>query len=125
VDVRDEYFASMALAVLARIKADGWSILPPRCKSLDPAGLSEPSDMTQATAEDDLRSSIRFAMQTFRHKPPRSRHLDEWERFYSWVALEVVRQIRATGWELSERALQKLPGIGGPSAFPPKTSEGD
>jgi hypothetical protein len=115
----------MAGAVVSRILADGWVIAPPIAKWGDPAGMTPPSDMTPADAEDDLRQCVCFALKLFRQKPPRSRKPGEWESYHCRLAETVVRAILASNWKLAGRTLQKLPPGDWPSAFPPKTPDGD
>jgi hypothetical protein len=109
----DAFSAEMARAVLAAILADGWAILPPITKSRDPIGMTQPSDMTPADAEDDLRGCINFALKLFRFKPPRSRKQADWERYHRSLAEETVRRILMSNWELiAERTLRKIPPAG-------------
>ena len=107
--ITDAYYDTMARALLARIKADGWGIALPACLSRDPGGLTKPSDMTQAKAEEDLQQCLRIALIMFRHKPPQSRKQEDWDRYFGWAAESVVRSLRRSNWELAERTLQKLP----------------
>ena len=107
--IADAYYDTMARAMLARIKADGWGIASPACLGRDPVGLTRPSDMTQAKAEEDLRRCLHIALMMFRHKPPRSRKPEDWERFFRWLAESIVGSLLRSNWELAERTLQKLP----------------
>ena len=72
--------------------------------------MTQPSDMTPADAEEDLRGCINFALKMFRFKPPRSRRAEAWARYHRWLAEEAVRKILMSNWELiAERTLRKIP----------------
>jgi hypothetical protein len=68
---------------------------------------SEPSDMTPAMIEEDLRFSICLGLKLYRLKPPRSRDPAQRKQWLGWVAEAVVERILMSNWALAP-VLQKL-----------------
>jgi hypothetical protein len=108
--IRDPYFAAAVQAIMERIKADGWLLVPPSTRWRDdPNGNDpEPSTTTPAELEEDLRLCIRFALMHYPHKPPRTRDFTATERYHSAIAAAVVKQILRSNWQLAP-TLRKIP----------------
>ena len=68
--------------------------------------------MTPDDLEDDLCSSVRYALQAYRYKPPRTHDASERDRYFSAVAAAVVAHVKLSGWDLSPpQTLQKRPPL--------------
>jgi hypothetical protein len=107
--VRDAFFTEAASIVLARIRAEGWTMEIPKTlfRDTDHPAASEPSDMTLAMIEEDLRFSICLGLKLYRLKPRRSRNPAQREQWLGWVAEAVVERILMSNWALTP-VLQKL-----------------
>jgi hypothetical protein len=101
--IRDPYFATAVQALMERIKADGWLLVPPSTRWRDDrnGNDSEPSTTTPAELEEDLRLCVRLALIHYPHKPPRTRDCAVTERYHSAVAAAVVKQILRSNWQLA------------------------
>jgi hypothetical protein len=108
--ITDAYYSEAAQKLLERIKADGWTIAPPRTRWAEGTHphAAKPSGMSLGEAEESLRSCLYTGLMLYRFKPPRSRDpasIDDWRRR---VAEKVVKDILQSNWALAWTLL-KLP----------------
>jgi hypothetical protein len=62
--------------------------------------------------EADLCSSVRYVLQAYRYKQPRTNDAVERDRYFSAVAKAVVQHIKLSGWDLvPAQTLRKRPPL--------------
>jgi hypothetical protein len=108
-NITDLFYNQAAAAILDRLRAAGWKLLPAATKWRDvgQGGDLGVSDQTSADLEREMQQGICIALKIYKPRPPRSSDPQAMEQYQQRVAEHVVSNVLQSNWEL-DRVLQKI-----------------